>query len=142
MRNIIYFSTLSKLDTHDPKSEPDLTILSTVQAADLLCHLWQTYSSGALLPLAGSSVTVRREMVAYNQTNLSRAEGKVNAIIQKLLDRTLPSSSSSSSAGFSKRSREFFLMFSSFLFNSPFFILLHDLKKNASDQRLALPPTQ
>ncbi|CED82914.1 Exocyst subunit-Sec10p [Phaffia rhodozyma] len=79
-------STLAKMDAHDPRLEPDLSVLATVRSADLLCHMWQKYSSVALLPLALSSVTIRREMVAYSQTNIGRAEEKINAIMQTLLD--------------------------------------------------------
>ena len=40
----------------------------------------------ALLPLASSSVTVRREMVVFNNQAVSRIEGGANQVTQKLTD--------------------------------------------------------
>lgn len=40
----------------------------------------------ALLPLASSSVTVRREMVVYNNQTVSRIEGAANSIMQRTTD--------------------------------------------------------
>ena len=40
----------------------------------------------ALLPLASSSVTVRREMMVFNSQTVSRIEGAVNQAIQKITD--------------------------------------------------------
>jgi len=53
---------------------------------DLICHLWQQYVNVALLPLASSSVTIRREMVVFNNQALSRLEGRANSLIQKVSD--------------------------------------------------------
>lgn len=52
----------------------------------MIMHLWQRYISTALVPLAGSSVTVRREMVIFNNHVVVRIEGKVNAIVQRTTD--------------------------------------------------------
>lgn len=49
-------------------------------------HLWQRYISTALVPLAGTSVTVRREMGIFNNHVVVRIEGKVNSIVQRSTD--------------------------------------------------------
>jgi hypothetical protein len=53
---------------------------------DLAVQLWQRYVSTALMPLAGSSLAVRREMTAFNSQTLSRIEGKVNELMQRTTD--------------------------------------------------------
>ena len=79
-------SAYAKLETADPKAEPHLQTLSVVRLVDLICHLWQKYVSTALLPLAGSSVTVRREMVIFNNQTVSRIEGAANSLTNRLAD--------------------------------------------------------
>ena len=64
----------------------DLSCLQTIHEVDLLCHLWQQYVSTALLPLASTSVTVRREMVIFNNQTVSRVEGAANALLNRLID--------------------------------------------------------
>lgn len=54
----------------------------------MIMHLWQKYISVALVPLAGTSVTVRREMGIFNNHVRVRIEGKVNSIVQRSLDGT------------------------------------------------------
>ncbi|KAL5507953.1 SEC10 [Sanghuangporus vaninii] len=76
----------AKLEAADPKAEPSLQALSVLRLVDLICHLWQKYVSTALLPLAGSSVTVRREMVIFNNQSVSRIEGAANALMNRLAD--------------------------------------------------------
>ncbi|KAF7798337.1 hypothetical protein EIP86_009558 [Pleurotus ostreatoroseus] len=43
----------------------------------------------ALLPLASTSVTVRREMVVFNNQTISRIEGAVNHVTQRLTDSVI-----------------------------------------------------
>ncbi|KAJ3533558.1 hypothetical protein NMY22_g7283 [Coprinellus aureogranulatus] len=76
----------SRLDAVDAKSEPALHILSVVKAVDLICHLWQQYINIALLPLASSSVTARREMVQFNTQTINRIESATNNVLQKMAD--------------------------------------------------------
>lgn len=52
----------------------------------MIMHLYQRYVSAALVPLAGTSVTVRREMGIFNNHVVVRIEGKVNSIVQKTTD--------------------------------------------------------
>jgi hypothetical protein len=77
------------LEAADVKSEPDVTPLATIRPADLICHLTQRYASTALLPLAGSSAALRREMVTTNSHYVVRMEGKINAVIQKVIDNVV-----------------------------------------------------
>jgi hypothetical protein len=84
-------SALAKLENLDSKVEPDLTTLTVFKPADLICHLWQRYTSTAIIPLAGSNVAIRREMGTFNAHNVVRMEGKINAVIQKALDSELAS---------------------------------------------------
>jgi len=51
-------------------------------------QLWQRYISTALVPLAGTSVTVRREMGIFCNHVSVRIEGKINSIVQRMTDGT------------------------------------------------------
>ncbi|KZT13036.1 exocyst complex component Sec10 [Laetiporus sulphureus 93-53] len=75
-----------RLEAADTKSEPSLQALTVVHEVDLICHLWQHYVNMALLPLSSSSVTVRREMVVFNNQTVSRIEGAANHLMQRLAD--------------------------------------------------------
>jgi Exocyst complex component Sec10-like, alpha-helical bundle len=55
-------------------------------------HLLSTYINTALIPLASSSLTVRREMTNYCATNISLLEKKVNAIVQVTHESNPPES--------------------------------------------------
>ena len=63
-----------------------MQLLGVIRSVDLICHLWQQYVNMALLPLASTSVTVRREMVVFNNQTISRIEGAVNHVTQRLTD--------------------------------------------------------
>ncbi|KAI0824698.1 exocyst complex protein [Trametes gibbosa] len=76
----------ARLEAADSKSEPGMQALAVLREVDLICHLWQRYVTMALLPLASSSVTVRREMVVFNNQAVSRIEGGANQVTQKLTD--------------------------------------------------------
>jgi hypothetical protein len=76
----------SRLEAADPKVEPNLQTLQVIKAADLICHLWQQYVNVAILPLSSSSVTIRREMVVFNNQTVSRLEGATNFLLQRITD--------------------------------------------------------
>ncbi|KAF9076869.1 exocyst complex component Sec10-like protein [Rhodocollybia butyracea] len=76
----------ARLDAADSKAEPLLQVLSILRTVDLICHLWQQYVNTALLPLASSSVTIRREMLVFNNQTVSRLEGGVNQFMHRLTD--------------------------------------------------------
>ncbi|THV08349.1 exocyst complex component Sec10 [Dendrothele bispora CBS 962.96] len=76
----------TRLEAADTKSEPNLQPMSVLRSVDLICHLWQQYVNTALLPLASSSVTIRREMVVFNNQTVSRLDGGANHLMQKLAD--------------------------------------------------------
>ncbi|KAH9482765.1 Exocyst complex component SEC10 [Psilocybe cubensis] len=75
-----------RLEAADTKSEPSLQPLAIVRTVDLICHLWQQYVNIALLPLASSSVTIRREMVVFNNLTVNRMETGSNAVLQRVTD--------------------------------------------------------
>jgi hypothetical protein len=75
-----------KLENRDPKQEPDYAALAIVRQVELICHLWQQYVSIALLPLASSSIVVRREMSVFNNQIINRIEALTNAVLQKVSD--------------------------------------------------------
>jgi len=76
----------ARLEAGDAKSEPSLQALTVLHEVDLICHLWQHYVNMALLPLASGSVTIRREMVVFNNQSVSRIEGAANHLMQRLAD--------------------------------------------------------
>ncbi|KAG8920301.1 Exocyst complex component 5 [Tulasnella sp. 417] len=76
-----------RLETRDTKIEPDInSSLAVIRVVDLICQLWQQYSSIALIPLTSSSVTGRREIMIFNGQTVSRIEGLANALEQKVID--------------------------------------------------------
>lgn len=77
---------LAKFENHDTKAEPDLRPIGSIKAADQICHLWQRYTSTAILPLAGTNAAIRREMSSLNTLNVVRMEGKINAVVQRAID--------------------------------------------------------
>ncbi|GAA5857601.1 hypothetical protein JCM8547_004291 [Rhodosporidiobolus lusitaniae] len=79
-------TALHQLTLYDGRSEPDLSPIAVIRLADMIMHLWQRYISTALVPLAGTSVTVRREMGIFNNHVSVRIEGKGNAIVQRTTD--------------------------------------------------------
>lgn len=83
---LISCSALHELSLYDSKAEPDLGPVFVIRIADLIMHLWQRYIFTALVPLAGTSVTVRREMGIFNNQVVVRIEGKVNGIVQRSTD--------------------------------------------------------
>ncbi|KAK4056327.1 Exocyst complex component 5 [Microbotryomycetes sp. JL221] len=82
-------TALHQLTVMDGKTEPDLAPFRVIKHANVIMHLWQRYIATALVPLAGTSVTVRREMGIFNNHVSVRIEGKVNGIAQKTTDAVL-----------------------------------------------------
>lgn len=76
----------NRLELRDTKAEPDLSGLPIIKSADLICHLWQQYINIALLPLASTSVTLRREMSIFSSQTINRVEGAANTLMQKIID--------------------------------------------------------
>ncbi|KAH0587794.1 hypothetical protein H2248_006553 [Termitomyces sp. 'cryptogamus'] len=75
-----------RVEGADTKIGPSLQSLSVIRSVDLICHLWQQYVNTALLPLANSSVTTRREMAVFNNQTVSRLEGATNHLLQRVTD--------------------------------------------------------
>ncbi|KAH7887578.1 exocyst complex component Sec10-like protein [Phlebopus sp. FC_14] len=76
----------ARLESTDPKVEPNLHALTVINSVNTVCHLWQHYVNVAIFPLAASSVTVRREMSVFNNQTVSRIEGAANNLLQRLTD--------------------------------------------------------
>lgn len=69
---------------------PDLSsALSVVRSVEQVVSLWQHYVNTALVPLASTSVTLRREMVIFNNHNLLRVEGKCDALMHRVADNVV-----------------------------------------------------
>lgn len=75
-------SALEKAKDQDFKGEPDFSYLQNIKVAVAIIHILSAYISTALIPLASSSLTVRRDMTNYYTTNISALEKKVNNIFQ------------------------------------------------------------
>jgi len=75
-----------KLENREAKQEPDYAALAIVRQVEMICHLWQQYISIALLPLASSSIVVRREMSVFNSQMISRIEALTNTVLQRVSD--------------------------------------------------------
>lgn len=85
---------LTQIAASEGKVEPDLHPIHVIALADMTMHLWQRYVATALVPLASSSVTVRREMSVYHNHVVVRIEGKINEVLQRAVDGASRSSSS------------------------------------------------
>ncbi|GAA5971736.1 hypothetical protein JCM3765_006973 [Sporobolomyces pararoseus] len=83
---ITVYSNSNNQDSNNNRVEPNLSILLVLKPLDMIIQLWQRYISTALIPLAGTSVTVRREMSIFVNHVSVRIEGKVNQLLQKMLD--------------------------------------------------------
>lgn len=79
-------SAQSRLEVIDQRAEPTLQPLEVIKTSDLICHLWQQYVNVAIIPLTSSSVTIRREMLVFNNQTVSRLEGVANALLQRIAD--------------------------------------------------------
>ncbi|KAF8318148.1 exocyst complex component Sec10 [Clavulina sp. PMI_390] len=79
-------SATTLMESRDTRLEPDLQPIRTLKEIDMICHLWQQYTSIALLPLANTSVTVRREMSIFHNQTLSRVEGGSSGMLQRVTD--------------------------------------------------------
>lgn len=82
-------TAIHQLSLYDSKLEPDLKPMLVVRKVDLIVQLWQNYVTTALVPLVGTSVTMRREMTLFNSQAVARIESKANAIVQRVTDITV-----------------------------------------------------
>ncbi|CAD6890336.1 unnamed protein product [Tilletia laevis] len=66
---------------------PDIsTPLVVIRQAGLFAELWSQYVNMAVLPLAATSVTTRREMIIFNSGHATRVESKCDEILQRVTD--------------------------------------------------------
>lgn len=82
-------SLLSRLENLDAKHKPDAASLFTLRQAVLLLQLWQGYTSTALIPLLGSSVTYRKELVKSDEQAIAAIERRMNSILHKIIDLSI-----------------------------------------------------
>ena len=68
------------------KNEPDLSYLPNLRSIITTIHLMLGYIHTVLLPLASSSITIRRQMEKAAQVAVSRTEEKVNGVMQHTVD--------------------------------------------------------
>jgi exocyst complex component 5 len=85
---LLIYSALEKAKDQDPKVEPDYSYLQSIKVAVSIIHLLNAYINTALIPLASSSLTIRRDMTNYCSTNISALEKKVNSIFQTVFEST------------------------------------------------------
>ncbi|KAE8145788.1 exocyst complex component Sec10-like protein [Aspergillus avenaceus] len=71
------------------RTEPDLAYLPAVRNAIAIANLMVMCINTLLIPLATSSITVRREMEKKTNLITLRIEEKINTIEQKIIDATL-----------------------------------------------------
>ena len=76
------FSALEKAKEQDSKGEPNFSYLQDIKVAVAIIHILIAYINTALIPLASSSLTIRRDMTNYFMTNITALEKKVNSIFQ------------------------------------------------------------
>ncbi|POV99427.1 hypothetical protein PSTT_13798, partial [Puccinia striiformis] len=82
-------TSLAQFSSYDLKAEPSLKPMTVIRTADMAMHLWQRYVTTAIVPLAASSVNIRREMSIFNNQTLVRIENKINSVAQKALECAL-----------------------------------------------------
>ncbi|KIW99365.1 uncharacterized protein Z518_11353 [Rhinocladiella mackenziei CBS 650.93] len=71
------------------RREPDLSYLGNLRTAVHVTHLVQSCINTLLIPLAGSSLTTRREMEKSTRTAVVRIEDQINTIEQQTIDAVL-----------------------------------------------------
>ncbi|KAF7506624.1 hypothetical protein GJ744_011556 [Endocarpon pusillum] len=71
------------------KKEPDLSYLAHLRTATSITHLMITCINTVLIPLAASSITIRREMEKNTNLALNRVEDTINVIEQRTVDAVL-----------------------------------------------------
>ena len=74
------------LTAEQAKAEPDLSYLPAVRGAISTLHLMTTCIETVLMPLAASSLTVRREMEKNKNIAINRMEDRINTIEQRTID--------------------------------------------------------
>jgi exocyst complex component 5 len=71
------------------KKEPDLSYLPLLRTATSITHLMITCINTVLIPLAASSITMRREMEKNTNLAINRVEDTINLIEQRTVDAIL-----------------------------------------------------
>ena len=77
------------ISQENSKTEPDLAYLPTVRPGVTVMHLMTICVNTVLIPLASSSIPVKREMEKARDLAVNRMEDKVNGIMQRTIDVVL-----------------------------------------------------
>lgn len=80
---------LETAENQGTKNEPDFTYFGEIKPATTIMHLMFSFITTALIPLASSALTVRREMTILTNASIAGLESKINAVEQKTLDIVL-----------------------------------------------------
>lgn len=73
----------------DARAEPDFAFFAGIKEATTISRLLFAYVDTVLIPLAGPSLSIRREMLQRQANNTARVNSKINALIQRSVDATL-----------------------------------------------------
>ena len=79
----------SAATAENAKREPDLSYFPQLRTATSILHLTITCIHTVLVPLAASSMTVRREMEMNTNVMINRMEDQINVIEQRTVDAAL-----------------------------------------------------
>ncbi|KAI5809625.1 exocyst complex component Sec10-like protein [Peziza echinospora] len=80
---------LESADQQGTKNEPDLAYFAEIKPATTIMHLMFSFINTALIPLASTSLTVRREMMSLTNTSVAGLEAKINNVVQKTIEVVL-----------------------------------------------------
>ncbi|ORY81928.1 exocyst complex component Sec10-like protein [Protomyces lactucae-debilis] len=80
---------LDELIAADSKLEPTFECFSGIRQSSSIARLLFTYVDTVILPLAGSNLSVKRDMTVRIGNNTNRINGKINALVQRTVDATL-----------------------------------------------------
>lgn len=80
---------LDELIATDNRNEPEFSCLLGIREATSIARLLFSYIETVLVPLSGPSISIRRDMTQRITNNTNRIDGKINALVQRLIDSVL-----------------------------------------------------
>lgn len=80
---------LDDLIAADTRIEPEFLCFPGIRDATAISRLLYSYVDTVLIPLAGTNLSIRREMLQRQQSNTKRLDGKINALVQRTIDAVL-----------------------------------------------------
>jgi exocyst complex component 5 len=73
----------------NPRTEPDLSYLASLQNAISILHLLSTSITTVLLPLASPNLTIRRDIEKASTATISNLENKISLVLNRTVDTAL-----------------------------------------------------